>query len=83
MEKNKGIYNFMGRSLNIGEQLLSDFEKYIYMPLDDLTVNYYFKLELDINFRKNPELLSSYTDAQLTQIVTSWMADEINVRTEK
>ena len=79
---NNGPYSFMGRELNIGEQLLADFEKYIYLPLDDGTIIYYLKLMLNINVRKNPELLARHTDKELTDAVIHMMHREINVMTK-
>lgn len=77
------MYEYMGRKLNIGNELLSEYEKLMQESLPDAAVNYYIQLEYGFDSYLNPGKLAEFSDEELTSAVVKNMKDELELISSK
>lgn len=71
------MYEFIGRTLNIGNDLLAEYEKLMYGPLTDVEICAYIYREYKIDPIKEPEKLANISDEELRKAIVEFMEREM------
>ena len=71
------MFKYKGRSLNINDELLAEFEENTYGELDEATANVYIRNRYGFDPADDPDRLSELSDEEIEAAIADGMKTDI------